>query len=75
MSKPLKTPDEFAAAMQQLSAEAEKTLSLIPVEEHAGNTSSDCGSEYPSRRREGVGEPLLGTGWVEGVLLAEIDDG
>ena len=29
MGKPMTTPDEFAAAMQQLSAEAERTLSVV----------------------------------------------
>jgi len=33
MGKPMTTPDEFAAAMQQLSAEAERTLSVVERED------------------------------------------
>lgn len=40
MAKPMTTPDEFAATMQQLSAEAEKTLSLVHGEEHSDNTNA-----------------------------------
>ncbi len=40
MANPVPNPDEFATAMQQLSAEAEKTLSLVDGEEHAGNISA-----------------------------------
>ena len=40
MSEPMATPDEFAVAMQQLSAEAEKTLTLTPAEGHPGDTSA-----------------------------------
>ena len=38
MAEPMTTPDEFAAAMQQLSAEAEKTLSIAQSESPAEDT-------------------------------------
>src|SRR6184192_1978050 len=41
MANPMTTPDEFAAAMQQLSAEAQKTLTLGGSEDQA-----DAGSAF-----------------------------
>jgi len=40
MANPTATPDEFAAAMQQLSAEAQKTLTLGGSEDQAGAGSA-----------------------------------
>jgi molecular chaperone GrpE (heat shock protein) len=37
MAKPMPTPDEFAATMQQLSAEAQKTLTLARGEDGSGD--------------------------------------
>lgn len=48
---------------------------VLPAGDDAGNTGGDRGGEYPSGGDEQVGEPLLQTVRVEGVLLAEVDDG
>lgn len=40
MGNPMPTPDEFATAMQQLSAEAEKTLSLTRAEDLPRDTTA-----------------------------------
>jgi molecular chaperone GrpE (heat shock protein) len=39
MAKPMPTPDEFAATMQQLSAEAQKTLTLAHRDDGSGDTN------------------------------------
>ncbi len=68
MSEPLKTSDEFAAAMQQLSAEAQKTLRLGPGEDHPGGTDALSKLVWEVR---GLGTRLES---LEGVLTNKNDN-
>lgn len=68
MSEPLKTPNEFAAAMQQLSAEAEKTLRLGPGEDHPGDTGALSKLVWEVR---GLGTRLES---LEGALTSKLDN-
>ena len=43
--------------------------------QYARGSGGDRGGKDPAGSDEEVGEPLIGTGWVEGVFLAEVDNG
>jgi hypothetical protein len=48
---------------------------LSPAAEYPCCARSDGCDEYPSGGHEDVGEPLLGSRWIEGVFLAEVHHG
>ncbi len=69
MAEPMTTPDEFATAMQQLSAEAQKTLSLEHGEEHSGNPGAMSKLMWEVR---GLGTRLQG---LENALTKKVETG